>query len=60
MISDDSFFDQEEVDNNYSIPFGEHWVTQIERLDMQSPVKKWEVIKLRSETKVEGQQFATI
>ena len=55
MISDDSFFDQEEVDNNYSIPFGEHWVTQIERLDMQSPVKKWEVIKLRSETKVEGQ-----
>jgi hypothetical protein len=60
VISEDSFFDQEEVDNNYQIDFAEHWVTEIERLDMQAPIKKWEIIKLRSDVRIEGQQFASV
>lgn len=36
-------------------------MTQIERLDMQGPgSKKWEVLKLRSEMRIEGQQFGSI
>ena len=33
-VSEGSFFDQEEADENYQIDFGEYYVTQIERLDM--------------------------
>ena len=36
VISEDSFFDEEEVENNYEIDFGEYYVTTIERLDMQA------------------------
>jgi hypothetical protein len=55
VISEDSFFDQEEVENNYEIDFGEHYVIQIERLDMQGPgSKKWEIVKLRTEMRLEG------
>lgn len=33
-VSEDSFFDEEENEENYEIDFGEHYVTQIERLDL--------------------------
>ena len=64
-VSEDSYFDEEENEENYEIDFGEHYVTQIERLDlnvsqMRGKQKQWEVIKLRSACKIEGQQFGSI
>ena len=60
--SEDSFVDLEEEEANYELDFGEHYVTEIERLDMQgkSGKKKWEVLKLRSEIRIEGQQFGSL
>ena len=54
------------VDAKYEIDFGEVYVTQIERLDTQANTKqagktrKWEVLKLKSDVKIEGCQFAAI
>lgn len=60
--SDDSFVDLEEEEANYELDFGEHYVIEIERLDMQGKYgkKKWEVLKLRSEIRIEGQQFGSL
>jgi len=58
-VSEGSFVDLEELENNYELDFMEHYVTQIERLDMQASQsrgkqKKWEIIKLHSGIKIEG------
>ena len=60
LSDNDSYIDLEEEEQNYELDFGEHYVHQIERLDMQTQrgkKKKWEVLKLRTDVRIEGQQF---
>lgn len=62
ISDDDSFIDLEEEEQNYELDFCEHYVHQIERLDMQTQKgkqKKWEVLKLRTDVRIEGQQFGS-
>lgn len=62
MSDDDSFIDLEEEEQNYELDFGEQYVHWIERLDTQTQrgkPKKWEVLKLRTDVRIEGQQFGS-
>ena len=62
MSDDDSFIDLEEEEQNYELDFGEQYVHWIERLDMQTQrgkPKKWEILKLRTDVRIEGQQFGS-
>lgn len=59
---EEDYFDLEEEEKNYEVDFGEHYVTEIERLDMEGRAgKKWEILKLKSEVlKIEGLQFGSL
>ena len=58
--SDDSdldIVDLEKEEDEYELDFGEHYITQIECLDMQGQrgkKRKWEVINIRNKEKLEG------
>jgi hypothetical protein len=63
--SDDSdldIVDLEKEEEEYELDFGEHYITQIECLDMQGQrgkKRKWEVINIRNKEKLEGQSLCS-
>ena len=63
--SDDSdldIVDLEKEEEAYELDFGEKYIHQIEMLDMQGQKgkkKRWELIKLRTEQKIEGCSLAS-